>query len=147
MKLQIILSLMLTSLLVNNTYSQNPFSSNFNANLHVEDALIQKRLDLYLIDGDYISVEKEMNDKGFRFPALVKDNIQNGSKVLEFKAYKITSSNRDQMKSTILQGVPNILNVEITGNNVKATFVESADKYHIMTLFRILGYDSFSKQN
>ena len=111
------------------------------------EVLLEKRLELFLQNEDYISVEHKMVENGFSFPALVKEGIQNGAKVLSFKAYLVTPANNEQIKSKIMHAVPSIQSVEITGNNVKATFSPNADYYHVLTLFRILGYNAFSKQN
>ena len=104
-------------------------------------------MEKYLSNEEYTSIEVAMKDKGYTFPAIVNQYNEGQKIILEFRAYKINSSNRADFKSGIMSGVPSISNVEISDNFVKATFNGNADEFHIKTLFRYLGYDSFILPN
>lgn len=138
--LNLFLPLVFINFFVLNSFCQGSTSNTY-------QGLEDKRMNLYQTEQDYISVELEMLDKGFTFPALVIESTLDGQKTFDFKAFKITPSNSQEIKLNILQGVPNILKVEIYNNVIKATFNSNADQYHIATLFRLLGYNSFLNLN
>ena len=127
--------------------AQNRADMNSDQNLQNLEVLLAKRMELYSLNENYLPIELKMIENGHRFPALVVESNDGGKKIVEFKAYIITPSNLEDIKASIMQGVPSIENVTITGNHVKATFNANADFYHIQTLFRLLGYNSFTLQN
>ncbi len=135
----------LTFFMVLNSFSQN--NNNVKHAIDSKEYLLGERMEKFLANDDYISIEKAMKDKGYTFPAIAIQSNENQKIVLEFRAYKINSSNRAEIKSAIISGVPSISMVEISENFVKATFNANADEFHIKTLFRYLGYDSFILPN